>query len=57
MHRAPLRRTSANGLRKSCCMFRLTAEAIEDLEESDYDGDWNEGISRINEAFVTGLRE
>ena len=29
----------------------LTAEAIEDLEESDYDGDWDEAISRINGAF------
>ena len=29
----------------------LTPEAIEDLEESDYDGDWNEAIDRINHAF------
>lgn len=29
----------------------LTAEAIEDLEESDYDGDWGEAITRINKAF------
>jgi DNA-binding protein HU-beta len=29
----------------------LTAEAIEDIEESDYDGDWNEAIERINHAF------
>ena len=29
----------------------LTPEAIEDLEESDYDGDWNEATDRINHAF------
>jgi len=29
----------------------LTAEAIEDLEESDYDGDWDEAINQINRAF------
>jgi DNA-binding XRE family transcriptional regulator len=29
----------------------LTSEAIEDLEESDYEGDWNEAIDRINRAF------
>lgn len=29
----------------------LTAETIEDIEESDYDGDWNEAIERINHAF------
>ncbi|MBI4963052.1 MAG: hypothetical protein HY913_07245 [Desulfomonile tiedjei] len=29
----------------------LTAEAIEDIEESDYDGDWDEAIERINGAF------
>jgi DNA-binding XRE family transcriptional regulator len=29
----------------------LTAEAIEDLEESDYDGDREEATSRINRAF------
>ncbi len=29
----------------------LTPEAIEDLEESDYDGDWNKAIDRINHAF------
>ncbi len=29
----------------------LTSEAIEDLEESDYEGDWNEAIDRINHAF------
>jgi len=31
----------------------LTAEAVEDLEESDYDGDWDEAIDRINAAFRT----
>jgi DNA-binding XRE family transcriptional regulator len=31
----------------------LTAETIEDIEESDYDGDWGEAIQRINVAFAT----
>jgi DNA-binding XRE family transcriptional regulator len=31
----------------------LTAEIIEDIEESDYDGDWSEAIQRINAAFAT----
>ena len=29
----------------------LTPETVEDVEESDYDGDWNEAIARINHAF------
>jgi DNA-binding XRE family transcriptional regulator len=29
----------------------LTAETIEDIEESDYDGDWKEAIDKINRAF------
>ena len=29
----------------------LTPETIEDLEESDYDGDWNEAIEKINGTF------
>jgi DNA-binding XRE family transcriptional regulator len=29
----------------------LTAETIEDIEESDYDGDWDEAINQINRAF------
>jgi DNA-binding protein HU-beta len=29
----------------------LTAETIEDLEESDYDGDWNEAILKVNTGF------
>lgn len=29
----------------------LTAETIEDLEESDYDGDWDEAIARVNAGF------
>lgn len=29
----------------------LTAEAIEDLEESDYDGDWDEAIKKVNAGF------
>ena len=29
----------------------LTPESIEDIEESDYDGDWEEAIALINKAF------
>lgn len=29
----------------------LTAETIEDLEESDYDGDWDEAIKKVNSGF------
>ncbi len=29
----------------------LDAETIEDLEETDYDGDWNEAIALVNKAF------
>ncbi|MFH1117496.1 MAG: helix-turn-helix domain-containing protein [Pseudomonadota bacterium] len=29
----------------------LTAETIEDLEESDYDGDWDEAIQQVNFGF------
>ncbi len=29
----------------------LTAETIEDIEESDYDGDWDEAVASINRAF------
>jgi DNA-binding XRE family transcriptional regulator len=29
----------------------LTSEAIEDLEEADYDGSWEEAIQRVNSAF------
>lgn len=29
----------------------LIPETIEDLEESDYDGDWNEAIEKINRGF------
>jgi DNA-binding protein HU-beta len=29
----------------------LTPETIEDIEESDYDGDWNEAVALINRAF------
>ncbi len=31
----------------------LTAETIEDLEEADYAGDWDEAIARINSGFRT----
>ena len=29
----------------------LTSETIEDLEESDYDGDWDEAIKKVNAGF------
>jgi DNA-binding protein HU-beta len=29
----------------------LTPETIEDIEESDYDGDWEEAVASINRAF------
>jgi DNA-binding XRE family transcriptional regulator len=29
----------------------LTTKSIEDLEESDYEGDWDEATNRINRAF------
>ena len=29
----------------------LTPEVIEDIEESDYDGDWDEAVASINRAF------
>lgn len=29
----------------------LSVETIEDLEETDYDGDWEEAIDKINRAF------
>jgi DNA-binding protein HU-beta len=29
----------------------LTPEIIEDLEESDYDGDWPDAVARINSGF------
>ena len=29
----------------------LTSDAIEDLEESDYDGSWEDAVERINRAF------
>ena len=29
----------------------LTPETIEDLEESDYDDDWDEAVASINRAF------
>jgi hypothetical protein len=34
----------------------LTPEIIEDLEESDYDGDWDEAIDKINGAFRQWFR-
>lgn len=35
----------------------LTAETIEDIEESDYDGDWNQAIDKINSAFRHWFQE
>jgi DNA-binding XRE family transcriptional regulator len=29
----------------------LTAETVEDIEETDYDGDWNKAVDKINHAF------
>lgn len=29
----------------------LSPESIEDIEESDYDGDWEEAITKINNGF------
>lgn len=29
----------------------LMPETIEDIEESDYDGNWNQAIDKINSAF------
>jgi len=29
----------------------FTTEVIEDLEETDYDGDWDEAIEKINSGF------
>lgn len=29
----------------------LTAITIEDLEESDHDGDWDAALARVNEGF------
>jgi DNA-binding XRE family transcriptional regulator len=35
----------------------LTAETIEDLEETDYEGNWDEAIERINRAFERWIKE
>jgi DNA-binding XRE family transcriptional regulator len=29
----------------------LPSETIEDIEESDYDGDWNDAIKKVNAGF------
>jgi DNA-binding XRE family transcriptional regulator len=29
----------------------LTPETVEDIEDSDYDGDWDEAVASINRAF------
>jgi DNA-binding XRE family transcriptional regulator len=33
----------------------LSAETIEDLEETDYDGDWNDAIQKVNAGFHNWL--
>ncbi|MFH1113179.1 MAG: hypothetical protein V1792_04600 [Pseudomonadota bacterium] len=35
----------------------LSAEVIEDLEETDYDGDWGEAIDKINTGFHNWFRD
>ncbi len=35
----------------------LTAETIEDLEETDYEGNWDEAIEQINRAFERWIKE
>jgi transcriptional regulator with XRE-family HTH domain len=35
----------------------LTPEIIEDLEESDYDGDWVDVIRKIEQAFAAWVKE
>lgn len=35
----------------------LTAETIENLEETDYDGNWAEAIERVNRAFERWIKE
>jgi|WetSurMetagenome_2_1015567.scaffolds.fasta_scaffold240500_3 DNA-binding XRE family transcriptional regulator len=35
----------------------LTPETIEDIEESDYDGDWDAAIAQINKAFSAWVSE
>ncbi len=35
----------------------LSPEAIEDIEESDYDGNWDEAIERINRGFERWIKE
>jgi len=35
----------------------LSAETVEDLEESDYDGDWDLAIRKVNTGFQTWFTE
>jgi DNA-binding protein HU-beta len=35
----------------------LTAETIEDLEESDYNGDWDEAVQKVNTGFQRWFTE
>ncbi|MBD3398381.1 hypothetical protein GF413_04910 [Candidatus Micrarchaeota archaeon] len=35
----------------------LSPETIEDLEESDYEGDWDEAISKVNAGFRKWFEE
>lgn len=41
-------RMTREDLAESC---GLSEETIEDIEESDYDGDWDEAIRKVNEGF------
>jgi DNA-binding XRE family transcriptional regulator len=34
----------------------LTVETIESLEETDYEGDWDEAVDKINQAFGQWFR-
>ncbi len=45
-------RTKLHMTREELAEFAgLTPEIIEDIEESDYGGDWDEAVLRINRAF------
>ncbi len=45
-------RTTLHMTREQLAEFSdLTADTIEDLEESDYDGDWDEAIKKVNIGF------
>jgi len=45
-------RTTLHMTREQLAEFSdLSPETIEDLEESDYDGDWDEAIKKVNIGF------